>query len=233
MKKPVILLLLLFLVQISFGQSAIQKAQPKKEFRIAMQGGYSYRIASVAENTPPALKDYVNDLRSGYSFGLDAAYFVQPAHGFGLKYSRYSSKASLPNMRFSFIDGSVSYGTISDDIAINFIGPSYLSQFPLSNPAHVFFGGLSLGYMGYNDNSVVGSHNLNIKGATLGAALDLGYDYAISKYITLGAQASLTGGTLSKLTMDYGTSKETVELDEQNLESLSRLDLSAGLRFKI
>lgn len=233
MKKPIFLLLLLFIVQSSFGQSPIETGKPAKEFRFAMQGGYSYRIAPLAPDTPHIMKDYVNDLKSGYSFGLDAAYFIQPAHGFGLKYSRFSTKAAMPNMEVTFVDGSSSIGTISDAISINFVGPSYLSKYELLNPAHVFFGGLSIGYLGYRDNALMASRVLEIKGATLGAALDLGYDYSISKYITLGAQASLTGGALTKFTYDYGYRRETVELAEQNQENLSRLDLSAGVRFKI
>lgn len=233
MKKSIALLLLFFLVQISFGQSALGVAKPAKEFRFAFQGGYSYRIAPLSPDTPYIMKDYVNSLKSGYNFGFDAAYFIQPAHGFGLKYSRFSAKAAMPNMDVTFVDGSSSFGTISDNIAINFIGPSYLTKYELSNPAHVFFGGLSLGYLGYQDKAMLATRSIDISGSTFGAAFDLGYDFSISKYITLGAQASLTGGALSKIKYNYGSTTEVIELAEENRENLSRLDLSAGLRFKI
>ena len=233
MKKTTLLLLLFLSSQLSFGQIAQDSVPLKKEVRIALQGGYAYRLAKLAGDTPPILKDYANGLKSGYSFGLDAVYFLKPSWGLGLKYSRFGSSGSMSNMNITYDDGTGANGNISDDVAINFVGPSYVSKYSTRNPDHTFFGGLSLGYLGYSDKAVLVDQSLKITGATFGAALDLGYDYAISKYITLGAQASLTGGSLSKVTVDYGYTTETRTLEEEQRENLSRLDIGVGLRMKI
>ena len=233
MKKPAFLLLLLFFANFSFGQIAEEIVPSGKEFRIAFQGGYAYRIAPLSKDTPPLLKNYANDLKSGYSIGLDAAYFFRPSWGLGMKYSRFGSEGAVPNMSITYDDGTSAYGNISDNISISFVGPSYVSKFTFANPDHVVFGGMSLGYLGYRDDAVLANRTIEITGATFGAAVDLGYDYAISKYITVGAQASVTGGALNKLTVVENNHEITLELDEQSRENLSRLDLSAGVRVRI
>lgn len=233
MKKPATLLLLLFFATISFGQISEEIVPFEKEIRIAFQGGYAYRIAPLSKDTPPILKNYANNLKSGYSVGLDAAYFFRPSWGLGLKYSRFGSEGAMTNMSVTYDDGMSSYGSISDNISISFVGPSYVSKFTFLNPNHVVFGGMSLGYLGYRDDAVLVNRTLAITGATLGAAVDLGYDYAISKYITVGAQASVTGGALNKLTVVENNQETIMELDEQSRENLSRLDISAGVRFRI
>lgn len=108
-----------------------------------------------------------------------------------------------------------------------------MSKYALNNSKHSFIGSFSFGYMSYLDESLLVNRNVNIKGSTLGAAIDLGYDFALSKYLSIGAQASLTGGGLSKLKVNDGFTENTINLEDENVESLSRFDLGAGIRFKI
>lgn len=227
------LLLILFLIQLSFAQSPEEPSENTQQFRIAVQGGYGYRIAPLSKDIPPDLVNYSKNLKSGYSVGLDAAYFVKPNWGLGLKYSQFGTEQSIGNVNISFDDGSSAYGTMADKISIIFVGPSYISQYSLNNPDHTFFGGISLGYMGYRDEALLVDRTFELTGATFGGAVDLGYDYSLSKYITIGAQASLTGGSLTEYTLNDGSSKSSIELEEGSHENLSRLDISAGVRFKI
>lgn len=230
--KNLTYLLLLFVLPI-MGQDLNQTTAAKQKFRIATQAGFAQRIAKTSNETPPILREYTKDLKSGYSVGLDASYFVNYNWALGLKYSRFASEGSLKNMQLDFNDGTNAQGTIADDISINFIGPSFMSKYELNNPKHSFMGALSLGYISYLNKSLLVNRNMEIKGSTLGAVFDLGYDFAISKYISLGAQASLTGGALSKLKINDGFSATTLELEDDAMESLSRFDLGAGIRFKI
>lgn len=225
-------LLLLFVLPI-MGQDLSETTSSGQKIRIATQAGYGYRIAKISNEIPSILREYTKDLKSGYSIGLDASYFIQSNWALGLKYSRFASEGSLKNMQLDFNDGTTEQGTIADDISINFIGPSFMSKYELNNSKHSFIGSLSLGYMSYLNESLLVNRNVEIKSSTLGAVLDIGYDFALSKYISLGAQASLTGGTLSKLKVNDGLTTNTVELEDDNMESLSRFDVGAGIRFKI
>lgn len=240
MKQIFTLIALLLIFQCSMGQTSpsLVSAEnatenPHQKIRFAVQGGYGYRLAPLADDTPPALQEYSNNLKSGFSLALDAAYFLKPTWGLGLKYSRFGSEESMGNMQVTYPDGGSVQGTISDEISIHFIGPSYISEYAFRNPKHSMYGAISLGYLSYLDRAGMAQQVLEVKGATFGAALDLGYDYTVSKNITLGAQASLTGGSLNKFQVKDGIHERTVTLEEGSQENLSRLDLTAGVKFKI
>lgn len=233
MKIITSLLSFLFFAQFCVAQSSEETEESIQQFRIAVQGGYGYRIAPLSKDIPPDLVNYSKNLKSGYNIGLDAAYFLKPTWGLGLKFSQFNTEQSIGNVEITFDDGSSGYGTMADKISIIFLGPSYISRYSLNNPDHTIFGGISLGYMNYKDEALLADRNFDITGATFGAAVDLGYDYSLSKYITLGAQASLTGGALYKYTVSDGFSETSIDLEEGNHENLSRLDISAGIRLKI
>ena len=234
MKKLPLLLILLFVLQISFAQDTSEATDnPEKDFRISVQGGFGYRLASVANNIPPNLKSYVTDLKSGYSGNLDIGYFIKPTWGIGFKYSRFISRNSMTSMNVFDENGNNVYGTVSDDISISFAGPSYISKYVFNNPLHCIVSGISLGYLSYKDEALLVNRTMELTGATFGAVIDVSYDYAVSKYITLGAHASVTQGTLSKIKVDDGYSLWTNELQAENRENLSRMDIGAGIRFKI
>ena len=67
-----------------------------QHFRLAVNGGYSYQTAKVAENVPSDFKDYIKELKSGYHFGGDLTYYFTEPLGFGIKYYLFkSSKAGV------------------------------------------------------------------------------------------------------------------------------------------
>ena len=230
--KKITFLILLGILPL-FAQHTSAPIAEVSKFRIGVQGGYGYQLAKIAEDTPPVLMDYSKNLKSGSTLSLDASYFLNDTWGLGLKYSRFGTKESMNNLRFDYFDGSFGYGGVSDQIAVNFIGPSFLTRYDFFNPKHSLIASLSLGYMSYHNNAVLDNQDYSLKGSTLGSALDLGYDYSISKNIIIGALASVSGGSLSKISVDNGISKNTVDFEDDSLQSLARLDISAGLRFKI
>lgn len=89
---------------------------------------------------------------------------------------------------------------------------------------------LGLGYMGYRDDAVI-IDNYTLKGGTLGISWDIGYDLGISRTFALGFQIAYLGGILTQYELSDGNTTQTVELTKGNYESLSRIDLSIGLRF--
>lgn len=88
-----------------------------------------------------------------------------------------------------------------------------------------------MGYFGYNNDASIGGIPFNLKGSTFGLVLDLEYDIELSKEFYLGFLASVSLGSLSKITYDDGFTKEEIELGDQERESMSRIDLSIVLSF--
>lgn len=199
-------------------------------FRLAVHGGFASRLGKVQDAD---LKDYMKDLKKGMNYGFDASFFISESVGFGIKYQAFNSSNSLSNVIMDHDgDGITSTGTISDNIAITFIGPTYTTRLA-SSRENAFISTFGLGYIGYKDNAKVFNYPTEITGSSLGLALDLGYDFKISKNLFFGVQCSYISGVLTKMTVGSGPYSQEIELDKENRENLSSLNISAGLRFEL
>jgi len=200
-----------------------------QHFRFALNGGYSYMTAKIAESVPAELKNYTKELKSGYHFGGDITYYFTESLGFGGKCVVFKSSNSM-NISIEDTYGDRVYGKMSDNITNLFIGPMFSTTFLDWNQNNAFILNLSLGYMGYKNNGVL-IDKLIIKGNTMGFSWDIGYDISLSEKFSLGLQLSLTSGVLSKLKFSDGIRTETIKLEKGEHENLSRIDFSIGLRF--
>jgi len=204
--------------------------QDYQHFRFSINAGYSYQIAKVAESVPSDFKDYVNELKSGYHFGGDLIYYFTEPLGFGIKYYIFKSSNSADNIYRQDINGSTTYGKMSDDITISFIGPTFSTRLLSLDKSNALILNLSLGYMGYsNDKVVIDSYKMT--GSTMGLSFDIGYDIGLSENLSLGFQISLLNGTLFEYEWNDGSTTKTIDLKKEEYESLRRIDFSVGLRF--
>lgn len=201
-----------------------------QHFRIALNGGYSYQTAKIAENVPADFKDYVKKLKSGYHFGGDITYYFTEPLGVGIKYYLFKSSNSLDNIYIEDGEGNRTQGKMSDDLTITYIGPAFSTRILNHDKSNAFLMNVSLGYMGYSNNKVL-IDNYKMTGSTLGLAFDLGYDIGLSKNVSLGFQISMISGTLFNYNWNDGTTKQTIKLEKGEYEGLNRIDFSVGLRF--
>lgn len=199
-------------------------------FRVAISGGWSYRIGKVSESVPSDFEQYIRDLKSGYHYGLDLSYYFSEQLGVGLKYNKYKSKNSADHIYVDQPDGTTQLGKMSDDISIHFIGPMLSMRLMDADKKNSFLMNVGMGHMDYKDAAVLIS-DFTIKGSTLGLCWDFGYDIGISENLVMGCQLSLMIGTLYQYKVSDGRHTETVKLEEEEYENLSRIDLSIGLRF--
>ena len=201
-----------------------------QHFRIAFNGGYSYMTARVAESVPSDFKDYVKELKSGYHFGGDIAYYFTETIGIGGKYFSFKSSNSMDNIYVEDIDGNRRYGNMSDNLAISFIGPMFSTRILNPDKSNALVINASLGYMGYSNNKTI-IDNYKMTGSTIGLALDIGYDIGLSENISLGFQISFISGTLFQYNWNDGLKTETIKPKKGEYEGLNRIDFSIGLRF--
>jgi hypothetical protein len=201
-----------------------------QHFRIALNGGYSYQTAKVAESVPSDFKDYISELKSGYHFGGDLTYYFTEPLGFGFKYYLLKSSNSLDNIYLEDTDGNRTYGKMSDDLTISFVGPTFSTRLLSHDKKNALLMNLSLGYIGYsNDKIIIDEYKMT--GSTMGLSFDIGYDIGLSENLSLGFQISFLSGTLFEYDWNDGSKTETIDLEEGEYESLNRIDFSVGLRF--
>lgn len=198
--------------------------------RFGLDYGYSHRTAKVSPNVPRDLQAYVKDLKRGFNLGADLHYFVSEPVGIGIKYVHNQSSNSLNGIYIEDDQGNRRYGTLSDDITITFVGVSLSSRVQNANKTNAFLFGFAMGKMNFRNNfRVVESYVMT--GSCFGTSLDLGYDIATSKNFAIGVKLSLIGGVLTNYVLNDGFSSTRVTLDKSEYESLSRIDLSVGIRF--
>ena len=98
-------------------------------FRVALNGGWSYRLGKISDDIPSDFKQYTRELKSGYHYGLDLSYYFSEIFGAGLKLGNHQSKNKLSNI---YLAQSAGYGNtvkISDNMTTSFIGPFFSTRF--------------------------------------------------------------------------------------------------------
>lgn len=201
-----------------------------QHFRIALNGGYSYQTAEVSQSIPSTIKSYINELKTGCHIGGDISYYFTETLAFGFRYYSFKTSNNMDNIFVEDIYGNKTYGKLSDDLTISFIGPIFSSRMLSQNKKNAFIMSLSLGYMGYeNDKLIVDKYKMT--GSTMGYSFDIGYDIGLSENLSLGFQISYISGTLYEYNWNDGKTTETINLENGEYEGLNRLDFSIGLRF--
>ena len=199
-------------------------------FRAAFNFGWSYRLSKVSDNIPSDFRDYMQNLRSGYMLGLEMSYFMSKPFGLGVKYSVHRSKNDMSPVTIMYENGYTRTGQMSDNISISFIGPTFTIRGLNKDMKNSFIMSIGLGYLAYKDVAVL-IDDFTLKGSTMGLCWDIGYDIGLSKGVALGFMLSLITGKLTSYDISDGFTTQTIKLDSDEQEGLSRIDLSIGLRF--
>ena len=198
----------------------------RKRFIVSLDGGYSRRLAKISEETPTMLMDHMKSIKNGFNLGGDLTFLFNNFIGAGAKFSMFHTydEKTIP----------MSYGhpdhNIKDKYIIPIIGPMFALRQPINEKNHLL-SNYSIGYMGYTNEGEFDGQWYRLKGKTVYASIDLGYDHWFSSGMGIGFKLSLVGGTLSEYTKEDGVTKQEVELDKDHYEGLGRIDFSVGLRF--
>ncbi len=214
-------------------EAALVKPQPvRKDFQklvITLNGGYSHLIAKISKEVPDDFRQYTKELKSGYHIGGDLSYFFSELYGAGIRYNLFRTSNSVNNIYVTDQNNNTRYGMMKDDISVNYIAPSFVSRGINKKGNAELLMSLSLGYVNYQNNALL-IDPVKITGSTLGGAFDFGYAVKLSKKLSLGLQASYFAGKLTKITYTRGATQEIRKLENDEAESLNRIDISAGLR---
>lgn len=200
------------------------------QFRLSVNGGYSYRINRVHDDFQGESRNYMQELKSGTAFSAEGIYYFRANIGFGWKYALHQSS----NSAYLTMPASTGYNSvkISDDISISFLGPVVGTRFFNKTGRNALILQYGLGYMAFKNNAHTPSPS-KTTGGTLGSCYDLGYEIHLIKGLTLGLQLSYLSGMLTKIKVSDGYNSETIQLEKENYEGLARLDWMMGLRLSL
>lgn len=119
---------------------------------------------------------------------------------------------------------------MSDNINTQFIDALLYNRSYSKSRKTVWFANGCLGYISYKNKAVL-IDNFTFTGENIGASLDLGVDFTLGKNFYFGLGLGYTIGALNKLKVINGVSTQTIKLEEDNYESLYRINISSGLRW--
>ncbi|AXT61812.1 hypothetical protein D1816_16100 [Aquimarina sp. AD10] len=203
-----------------------------KRLHVGTNAGFAFRTAKISGIQDETLKKHVKKLKSGVNFGLDAHYFLKERLGLGLKFNSFYSTAKENNLVASFPNGDVGRG-LENKVSINFIGPSLMTRLLSKNKKHTLLLSTAAGYISYKDEQTIGNRLSKTTGDTIGVSVDLGYDIGLTDYMALEFLTSWTTGALDELEVEENGAVTTIDLVDTtgDREGLSRINISAGLRF--
>jgi outer membrane protein W len=202
-----------------------------QRFRMGGSAGWSYMTAKINENVPADFRQYVKDLKSGYHYGGDFGYYFSESVGLGLISNVFRTNNELDGVAEVDSAGHIlRIGKLIDDITVFYIGPALLLRYYSFRKNIIFRSDFSLGYIGYNNNATV-IDKFTLTGNSAGFIYDIGADFTIDKNLTLGISLSYLFAILGRFEKKMGNSTEIITLDNDERESVSRLDLSVSLRW--
>ena len=237
MKKTLIALVVFITASISVSGQVIVTSDrsvfnPYPKWRIAVHGGYSYRIGRTDPSASQFVTDYIKKLKHGYSYGAEVTWYFGNTFGLGLCYDDYHSARS-EYVTGTSDEGDSRTGEMSDCIDIRFIGPIASYRAVSSGNKHYFMFNFGAGYLGYWDKSEL-FDSLVLRGDTFGYMAEFSYDYAITRKIAIGVSLSMISGYLTSYRKkENGGYVQKIDLEKGSYEGLVHLNVSAGIRFNL
>jgi hypothetical protein len=211
--------------------------------RIGLNGGMAYITSSseAAEEamvgmglSPSAAGDYYSNLKSGWYGSADATWLFKGNYGAGLKYKFSYTGAATEGSFLPFDQMNIYYSEYREKIYVNYGGVSLFFREPIGKKAKFsLYSGISAGMTLYRNELEVLAESVLITGKAPGIDGTIGWEYDITPFFSAGAEASVFASRLKKINITNGVENQTQELDEENYENLSRLEVSVGIRFKL
>ena len=179
-----------------------------KKFRIAVDVGFSYRIAKASKDLDALQRSFVNKLRAGFLYGGDFHGFFPSGFGLGAKFTgHYYTRTEL---------------IYKDQVNTIYVAPSMMWR-TFSKKLDVFYYGFSVGYVNFKETFTENGLSSSFSNGGLGTTIDFGYDHRLSGNTFLGFKLTYTNGNIDwKITDSSGN---------KMVESLAAIDLSVGFRF--
>jgi len=199
------------------------------KFRISADFGISRTLGKIDPLFPDVLKRHLNELKTGNIFCLSTTFFPIKFFGLGFDASRHFSRNEVTGLSYK-IPGqtTVRYSNLTEEIAVNYFGPSICIRAYSKNHKTQFNTYYSMGVLNYKNYFYFGN-TATITGRSLGIVIGESVDFKIDRNILLGIGAKITLGALTKARITTAGSSEVLNLSKTP-ESLSRIEITAGLK---
>lgn len=217
-----------------------ESVKPTDRFRTSVSGGIGYLTGNTdaVEESLQQMgisvedsKNYYKNLKLGYVARASAYYQISKDYWLGMMYHGFYSSAEITTSMI-MDDFNMYYGRLGERYFVNFAGASFFSSGRYGkNKKLGLNSSYSIGPAFYRDEAEMYNEQILIKGTSFAQDITLGVEYFIRPNISIGFESSLFMSKVRKMEVTTVNSSQTVELEKEEVENLSRIDLSLGLVF--
>jgi len=242
------ILLIVCVISCSYNNVYSQQTQePSKtnvpentKWRITARGGYGNRVANFDDAKETIVQNgfdkkstdkYVKSLKQGYDIGGRVHYMFWEKTGLGLDYSFFNSSGEISGYVQSYDAFGLNniFLKISDDIFTSYVGASVMSESRIGKSNFYATFQTSIGYLSYRDEVLTNYYPTLISGSSIGIRFEGGIEYFVLPNMSVGTSVGYFNSTLTKIKIDDGTNSQEIKLEDEQKESLARLNLFLNL----
>ena len=200
---------------------------------IRVFAGYGRRLNKINPELSEFERMHLKRMLGGVMLGADYVRYFNSSRtcGFGVRYQIMHGH-SEDYASITFNDGSPSLeGLLDDNINISYVGPIYSKRDVTRDGKNYFMYDVGLGLLFYRSNSTIAGKSCRTIGVTSGITLDFNYSHMLSDKLSIGADLSLTTGTLTNYTTNtyYGETITVNGEDKNQWEGLMHMGICAQL----
>lgn len=234
MKTLSLVLCILVFSNSLFSQEIEKKSNRDSKFQLSISSGASFRIAKIDKNLNEVYRNQIKNLKSGWNYDLDLVYKTTKNHGFGLKLNQFLSNYTSSILIY-YLDSNgniINTSNLLNSHKITFIGPVY--RFESDRKNNSFCSNFYIGHVKYTNTETIFLGKTKQSASSLGFGFDYIYYFGLNKNFQIGPKLAYMTSTFSKYKQIYSDgSSEVIKFENNQRESLARIDLSVALRYKL
>jgi hypothetical protein len=208
------------------------------KIRVSLSGGSGYLLGetSEAEKNLQAMgisnslsEEYYKNFKWGAQVKASLYFYLVKDYWLGAMYNGFYSNTEVTGP-MQMDETNMYYGALGERYFVNFAGLSLYTSSRVGKAQKLLINSsYSIGPAFYRDEAEMFNEQVLIQGTTLGSNLTLGLEYFIKPKLSISFDTGLFLGRVSKISLKTSEGSNEIELDKENYENLSRLDLSFGI----
>ena len=197
--------------QASSYETEDQPFSSYKDFRVAVGGGYAYRLGKIEETSDPKIDDMNKKLRNGFVIDAEAQYFFRESWGVGLNANLCT--ASTSGSGFTLPGQYQTINSYEETPQCFYIGPAFTVR--SESDKFLLVTSVGIGPLFFMDNITIDGVEVNGNKTTVGINAGFSGEYKMNNKMGLGLKLSYTIGTIN-----------SINLEGQNIPSDEKINVS-------
>lgn len=193
-----------------------------KDFRVAVGGGYAYRLGKIEETSDPEIDDMNKKLRNGFVIDVDAQYFFKESWGVGLNANLCTASTSGSGFTLPGLNQTIN--SYEETQRCLYVGPAFAAR--SESDKFLLVTSIGIGPLVFLDDITIEGVEGNGNKTTVGINAGVSGEYKMNNRMGLGLKLSYTMGTINSINFEG----QNISSDEKI--NVSNLMITAFLSFR-